>query len=88
MGIHIHKVILALAVILLMSGQLTAGAGAIVLDARPSIPISDVTGMKPYGEPKRNSGRSAPGVIEDKGYMAARGYFLPPTLPPCRRMAC
>jgi len=48
----IHKVILALAVILLMSGQLTAGAGAIVLDGRPGIPISDGVGMTPHGQPK------------------------------------
>ncbi|CAL5042780.1 unnamed protein product [Urochloa decumbens] len=83
-----HKVVLALAVIMLMSGQLTAGAGAIVLHGHPGTPISDAAETTPHEQPKRDSDRSATGVTEDKGYMAARGYFLPPTLPPCRRMSC
>jgi len=35
-----------------------------------------------------NSQRTAAGVNEDKAFDSARGYFIPPTLPPCRRKAC
>ncbi|CAL5038593.1 unnamed protein product [Urochloa decumbens] len=87
----IHKVSLALALTMLMVGQLVGGA--IVLDERQRTPV--LKGRRPAAHRPtktipahgdiRGSGRN---VGDDKAFIAPRGYFHPPTLPPCLRKAC
>ncbi|KAK3129349.1 hypothetical protein QOZ80_6BG0478150 [Eleusine coracana subsp. coracana] len=88
----IHKVILALAVAMLVTGQLAAKG--VVLEERQATPVSDGAMLTALGPPKStlpvhgDNPPTAAGFTEDKGIISPRVYFIPPILPPCRRKTC
>ncbi|CAL5052893.1 unnamed protein product [Urochloa decumbens] len=85
----IRKAIISLVLTMLIAGQ--SAAGAIAADERMVTPIMARASTKTnnlliHG----NRGGSAAGANEEKGLIPPRGYFHPPTMPPClrNRKAC
>ncbi|KAG2611583.1 hypothetical protein PVAP13_4KG103400 [Panicum virgatum] len=86
----IHKAIFGLVLTLLVAGQLIAGvaAGRFPSQVMPTVVSSDPTLQEHSRSTLRHGGSSAEGLANEKTLFAARGYFHPPNLPPCRRSAC
>ncbi|CAL5047841.1 unnamed protein product [Urochloa decumbens] len=84
----IHKPILGMALSVLVAGQLIAGvaAGRFFSQVMPVVVGSHPTPQEYL--PAHGGSSAAAGLANEKTLFAARGYFHPPNLPPCRRRAC